>query len=95
MRVVEDRRDAAHVRQSFYRQQWCHQLLLFFNNGDCQLQLFFNNGGCQSQWLMSSICCTLMATNPTITPFVIHVGQLSVCFFSTSLQLADLPSLPF
>jgi hypothetical protein len=67
-----------------YRQEWC-----------LQLQLFFNNGGCQSQWLMPSICCTLMATNPTITPFAIHVGQLSACFFSTSLHLAALPSLSF
>jgi len=49
-----------------YRQEWCHQLQLFFNNGGCQLHLFFNNGGCQSQWLVSSICCTLMATNPTL-----------------------------
>jgi len=39
-----------------YRQEWC-----------LQLQLFFNNGGCQSQWLVSSIFCTLMATNPTIS----------------------------
>jgi len=30
-----------------YRQEWCHQLQLFFNNDGCQLQLFFNNGGCQ------------------------------------------------
>jgi hypothetical protein len=58
-------------------QEWCRQL-----------QLFFNNGGCQSQWLVSSICCTLMATNPTITPFAIYVGQLSSCFFSTGLHLA-------
>jgi hypothetical protein len=36
-----------------------------------------------------------MATNPTITPFAIHVGQLSSCFFSTGLQPAALPSLPF
>jgi len=48
-----------------YRQEWCHQLQLFFNKGGCQLHLFFNNGGCQSQWLVPSICCTLMATNPT------------------------------
>ena len=40
-----------------------------------------------SQWLVPSICCTLMATNPTITPFAIHVGQLSSCFFSISLHL--------
>jgi hypothetical protein len=39
--------------------------------------------------------CTLMATNPTITPFAIHVGQLSACFFSTGLHFATLPSLPF
>jgi len=102
---------------SIYRQEWCHQLQLFFNKGGCQLQLFFNNGGCQpltywmsahgwcnfscsccnSQWTVPSIngCCTLMATNPTITPFAIHVGQLSSCFFNTSLHLAALPSLPF
>jgi hypothetical protein len=71
------------------------QLQLFFNKGGCQLHLFFNNGGCQSQWLVLSICCTLMATNPTITPFAIHVGQLSSCFFSTCLHLAALPSLLF
>jgi len=37
----------------FYRQQWCHQLLLFFNKGGCQLQLFFNNDGCQplTSWM--------------------------------------------
>jgi hypothetical protein len=52
-----------------YRQQWCHQLQLFFNKGGCQLQLFFNNGGCQSQWLVPSICCTLIATNPTDSSF--------------------------
>jgi hypothetical protein len=40
-------------------------------------------------------CCTLMATNPTITLFAIHVGQLSSCFFSTGLHPAALPSLPF
>jgi len=40
-------------------------------------------------------CCTLMATNPIITPFVIHVGQLASCFFSTGLHPATLPSLPF
>jgi len=49
----------------------------------------------KSQWLVLSICCTLMATNPTITPFAIHLGQLSACFFSTCLHLAALPSLPF
>ena len=60
-----------------YRQEWCYQLQLIFNNGGCQLQLFFNNGGCQPltlgmgccicQWTVPSIngCCTLMATNPT------------------------------
>ena len=36
-----------------------------------------------------------MATYLTITPFAIHVGQLSACFFSTNLHLAALPSLPF
>jgi len=40
-------------------------------------------------------CCTLMAANPTITPFAIHVGQLSSCFFSTGLHPLALPSLPF
>jgi len=40
-------------------------------------------------------CCILMATNPTITPFAIHVGQLASCFFSTGLHPAALPSLPF
>jgi len=40
-------------------------------------------------------CCILMATNPTITPFAIHVGQLASCFFSTALHPAALPSLPF
>jgi len=37
----------------FYRQQWCHQLLLFFNKDGCQLQLFFNNGSCQplTSWM--------------------------------------------
>jgi hypothetical protein len=81
--------------------------LFIGNNGGCQLQLFFNNGGCQPltlgmgccicQWTVSSIngCCTLMATNPTITPFAIHVGQLSSCFFNTGLHVAVLPSLPF
>jgi hypothetical protein len=33
--------------------------------------------------------------NPTITPFAIHMGQLSACFFSIGLHLAALPSLPF
>jgi len=76
--------------------------LFIGNNGGCQLQLFFNNGGCQPltlgmgccicQWTMPSIngCCTLMATNPTITPFAIHVGQLSSCFFNTGLHVAVL-----
>ena len=50
---------------------------------------------CNCQWLLSSIYCTLMATNPTITPFAIYVGRLSSCFFSTGLHLAALPSLPF
>jgi hypothetical protein len=36
-----------------------------------------------SQWLVLSICCTCNGNNPTITPFAIHVGQLSSCFFST------------
>jgi hypothetical protein len=40
-------------------------------------------------------CCILMATNPTITLFAIHVGQLSSCFFSIGLHPAALPSLPF
>jgi hypothetical protein len=37
----------------FYRQQWCHQLLLFFNKDGCQLQLFFNNDSCQplTSWM--------------------------------------------
>jgi len=37
----------------FYRQQCCHQLLLFFNKGGCQLQPFFNNDGCQplTSWM--------------------------------------------
>jgi len=48
-----------------------------------------------SQWLVLSICYTLMATNPTITSFAIHMGQLFACFFSTGLHLAALPSLPF
>jgi hypothetical protein len=39
--------------------------------------------------------CTCNGNNPTITPFAIHVGQLSSCFFSTGLHLAALPSLPF
>jgi hypothetical protein len=81
--------------------------LFIGNNGGCQLQLFFNNDGCQPltlgmgccicQWTVPSIngCCTLMATNPTITPFAIHVGQLSSCFFNTGLHVAVLPSLPF
>jgi hypothetical protein len=52
---------------------------------------------CICQWTVSSIngCCTLMTTNPTITPFAIHVGQLSSCFFSTDLHLAAILSLPF
>jgi len=90
-----------------YRREWCHQLQLFFNKDGCQLQLFFNNDGyqpltfrkgcCICQWTVSSIngCFILMTTNPTITPFVIHVGQLSSCFFSTGLHLAALPSLVF
>ena len=50
----------------------------------------------QQRWLpIVNGCCTLMATNLTITPFAIHVGQLSSCFFSTGLHLAALPSLPF
>jgi hypothetical protein len=48
-----------------------------------------------SQWLVLSICCTCNGNNPTITPFAIHVGQLSSCFFSTGLHLAALPNLPF
>jgi hypothetical protein len=40
-------------------------------------------------------CFILMTTNPIITPFAIHVGQLSSCFFSTGLHLAALPSLLF
>jgi hypothetical protein len=40
-------------------------------------------------------CCTLMATILTITPFVIYMGQLSSCFFSTCLHSTALPSLPF
>ena len=38
---------------SIYRQEWCHQLQLFFNKGGCQLQLFFNNDGCQplTSWM--------------------------------------------
>jgi len=57
--------------------------------------LTFGMGCCICQWTVSSInvCCTLMATNPTITPFAIHVGQLSSCFFSTGLHFAALPSL--
>ena len=31
--------------------------------------------------------CTCNGNNPTITPFAIHVGQLSSCFFSTGLHL--------
>ena len=36
-----------------YRQEWCHQLQLFFNKGGCQLQHFFNNSGCQplTSWM--------------------------------------------
>jgi hypothetical protein len=48
-----------------------------------------------SQWLVPTICCTCNGNNPTITPFAIHVGQLSSCFFSTGLHSAALPSLPF
>jgi hypothetical protein len=49
------------------------------------------------QWMVQSIddCCTLMATILTITPFVIYMGQLSSCFFSTCLHSTALPSLPF
>ena len=43
-----------------------------------------------SQWLVPTICCTCNGNNPTITPFAIHVGQLSSCFFSTGLHLAAL-----
>jgi hypothetical protein len=89
-----------------YKQEWCHQLQLFFNNGGCQ-PLTFGMGAhgwcssscscCICQWTVPSVngYCTLMATNPTITPFAINVGQLSSCFFSTSLHPAALPSFPF
>ena len=53
-----------------YRLQWCHQLQLFFNKDGCQLHLFCNKGGCPSQWLVPSICCTLMATNPTLCAII-------------------------
>jgi hypothetical protein len=79
---------------SIYRQEWCHQLQLIFNNGGCQT-LTFGMGCCICQWIVSFICCTLMATNLTITPFAIHVGQLSSCFFNICLHLAAPPSLPF
>ena len=64
----------------------------FVNNGGHQLQPIFNNGGCQPltfrkgccicQWTVPSInsCCTLMATNPTITPFAIYVGNCPFAF---------------
>jgi len=47
-----------------------------FNNGGCQ-PLTFQKGCCICQWTVPSIngCCTLMATNSTITPFVINVGN--------------------
>jgi len=47
-----------------------------FNNGGCQ-PLTFQKGCCICQWTVPSIngCCTLMATNPTITPFAIYVGN--------------------
>jgi len=62
-----------------YRQEWCHQLQLFFNNGGCQPLTFgmvthgwcsSNSSCCICQWTVPSIndCCTLMATNPTNTP---------------------------
>jgi len=63
--------------------------------GGCQLQLFFNNGGCQPltlgmgccicQWTVPSIngCCTLMATNPTITPLPFMWGN---CPLASSTQ---------
>jgi len=71
--------------QLFFNKDGC-QLHLFFNNGGCQPLTFAMgaHGWCSSscsccicQWTMSSIngCCTLMATNPTITPFAIYVGN--------------------
>jgi len=99
------RQEWCHQLQLIFNNGGC-QLQLFFNNGGCQ-PLTFGMGAhgwcssscscCICQWTVPSIngCCTLMATNPTITPFAIHVGQLSACFFSTSLHLAALPSLPF
>jgi hypothetical protein len=58
----------------------------------------FVNSGCKYHWQMVTLLlrvgCPLMANNPTITPFAIHVGQLSSCFFSIDLHLAALPSLP-
>jgi len=74
----------------------------FVNNGGHQLQLIFNNGGCQPltfwkgccicQWTVPSIngCCTLMATNPTITPLpfmwaiVLLLFQHMLAFCSSS-----------
>jgi len=73
--------------------------LFIGNNGGCQLQLFFNNGGCQPltlgmgccicQWTVPSIngCCTLMATNPIITPFAIHVGNCPLVFSTQACML--------
>jgi len=56
-----------------YRQEWRHQLQLFFNKGGCQLQLF-NNGGCQPLtswmgahgWCNSSCRLLTMATSPRV-----------------------------
>jgi hypothetical protein len=62
-----------------YRQEWC-----------LQLQLFFNNGGCQSQWLVSSICCTLMATNPTISSEPPQFFFIYILYFLLRLFLLNL-----
>jgi len=48
-----------------YRQEWCHQLQLIFNNGGRCRPLMVT---CICQWTVLSICCTLMATNLTSTP---------------------------
>jgi len=83
----------------FYRHPWCCSTCSAVKHG-CKVRhgRLPNHSkmvAANSQWLVPTICCTCNGNNPTITPFAIHVGQLSSCFFSTGLHLAALPSLPF
>jgi hypothetical protein len=86
----------------FYRQQWCHNSSSSSTKVAAHGLHHFVNGWCNHHWqwqpsLIRVGCishCPLMA-NPNNHLLWHLYGQLSSCFFSTSLHPAALPSLLF